>query len=1259
MLKAPIKIEFFGRLCITQGTRVIDRFRTYKTGVLLAYLAYHPGRSHPREELIELLWPECEPLLGRNSLSQSLSSLRHQLEPPGTSAGEVVHADRNNVRLVPEAFTTDVAKFMSAFERFFTASAETERAALFLDLTNLYRGEFLPGFYEDWCVRERERIKDMLLSALLARTDQLESSGDISGATECARRAVEVDPLNEGSHLRLMSLFAAGGNFANAIRQFGILHKTLREELDVSPSDQATTLAAKLRTLAGESSIRISDEPLSPLKRPRPESKAPSTEVQLSGIVAALALRAAGASKTPAIRKLVQRFHAAEEIIDPELCILKFSRATDALDCAMALQRISDKHRKNGNEPQMALHVGETGRRARSSVRDLVDQTLSLLGSGNRGQLLCSEAAATLLLNNSDPDVRLLPLGSYKLAGSSSSQRIYQADYKGRSDADFPPISADPGLESNLPRHLSRFFGREKEIGALVRLCDPGDPGPRLITITGPGGTGKTRLSVETGRALEAGYRNSVWFVELANIAEPRFLPSAILESMGQQPATGVDPFRHLIRVIPRDPTLLILDNFEHWLPDSDPSLADESRSLVQRLLEQVPTLRCLITSRRRLGLIGEQEFFLEPLPVPDAGNDVEETSLCESVQLFLDRAQHVRATLRMTEANAGTIADICRRLEGIPLALELAAAKAQLLTQAQILEALSHRLDFLEDRRRQTEERHQKLRVTIDWSFQMLAPEARDFFASLSVFRGGANAADIEAICDESLALDYLALLQDFSFVTIEENSLAGDMRFRLLETLREYGDEKLSDENRQRMYGRHARHYAGLAARGREMLRTDAQADWLQRLEQDHQNFLTAIDRCSENGDLETALSLACSLGTFWETRGHVKLGRAKLEALWELAQRQNVPHDLQSRVFSTLGTLAIACADFAAARDYHTRSLELYRESNDLRGQAQSLSDLGRVAFEQGDYSIAGPHAAEGLLLWRELQDDYGAAAALNTLGLVACEQGDYPTAIEFYQESLELRRAIGDRRGVANQLNNLGVVYRRQGDYVGAKAAFAEGLEMQRELGNRRSVGIGLSNLGLVAEHERDYETARALQEESLAIRREVGDEWGVARSLTILGIISRHEGDGDAARAFFDESLAICRRIGNKLGIGQTLCQLGDLLAGCEPGSAKPFLAESLSLMQELNNRQGMAEVLQSYSRLALALGSPSLSTTFYSAAAELRRTLGYQLPPFEQGELDDQIAVLEKVLTPRAFEKARKTGQNLSTEQAAGLISNL
>ena len=1264
VLKSPITIEFLGHLCIRQGDRTTTRFRTHKTGVLLAYLAYYSERSHPREELIEMLWPECDPVLGRNSLSQSLSSLRHQLEPPGVSVGEVLRADRYSVQIAPEAIVTDVSRFESACAAFQDVKPDSDRLRAFTSLDRLYRGEFMPGYYEDLNLRERERLQQMFFNALVSRIDELESKGDIAAAIECGRRAVEIDPLNEPSHLRLMRLYAANDDHARAVKQYGELHKILSDELGVAPSADASALARELRSGIA---VRTEKPPAPSAPKHARTKRGAERPARLSGIWAFLIVDV-GSLGPEVAKKLLER-HGGEKIewLTSVQAAL-FGQASDALDCAIAIQTKADKKIRpadgQASLPRLALHVGETraaGESGEKGVRMVVDHAVALLDAGHAGQLVCSEAVASILMDSSPANAKFQDLGSFRLKGDERAEHVYQADHVQRSECAFPPLNADAGYAVALPRHLSRFFGRETEIARLNQLLDPANSGARLLTITGPGGTGKTRLSVEAARSLEAQYRNAIWFVPLADIKEPDLLPSAILAAMQTQAAATADPLKHLVSVLGRNTSLLVLDNFEHWLSETSPEQAEKARGLVRKLLESVPTLHCLVTSRRRLGLIGEAEFFLEPLPTPDARLDLEATSSCESVQLFIDRSQSVRPSFQITNANSPTIAEICRRLEGIPLAIELAAAKSQVLTQTQILDGLANRLDFLADRRRQTEERHQKLRVTIDWSYQMLVPEAQDFFASLSIFRGGANLADVEAICDEPLALDYLALLQDFSFVTVRENSLADDMRFRLLETLREYADEKLTADRRADLQRRHAHHYLQVAEDAAAMLKTGAQSKWLHRFEQDHQNFLLALDRCAADRDLEAGLRLGCSLGYFWETRGHARIGRGKLEELWALAEHEkHIPLELRASVLTTLGTLAIATSDFSSARDLHEKSLELYRELNDTRGQAQALSDLGRTAFEQGDYSSAQPYATEGLQLWRELNDDFGSATALNTLGLVACEQGDYPTAIERYHESLELRRAVDDTRGIAIQFNNLGVVYRRQGDYAGAKAAFSTSLEMQKELGNRRSIASGLSNLGLVAEHERAYDHARALQEESLAIRSEIGDDWGVARSLAILGIVDRHEGNDRRAQTYFEESLAICRRMGNKLGIGQNLCQLGDLFsARGDADTAQPLLRESLELMSELNNKQGLADVLQAFSRLALVRADYDRSARLFVSAQRMREAIGAQLPPYETAELAGQLADLQTALDKPALDAAMKAGRELNIERSIGLASQV
>ncbi len=1264
MLKAPFKFEFLGCFCIRQGRRKIDRFRTYKTGVLLAFLAYYGKRPHPREELIEMLWTECDPALGRNSLSQSLSSLRRQLEPPGVASGEVLQADRYKIRLNPATYQTDVEDFEDTCRTFQSAEREAERDVAFSNLLKLYGGEFLPGFYEDWNLRERERLQLLFLKNLSARIGQLEKQGDLPTAIEYARRAAGIDPLDEEIHLHLMNLYVADDKPTQALRQYEKLSEILKQELDIIPSETAQSLAESLKIRKTESANR----PSKPASGRSGKDKFSKLSSLTSGILTIFAVepRTAGDESAELI-ELISRFQGEFVYDNPDVLLAVFKNASDAFDCGIRIQRTFDEKFLAGDPkllPKIALTLGDIKKTERAApdkqFRPLLKRVLPFLNSANPGQFLCSETVAGLLLNNLEPNVKLQELGSYRLSKEKKTERIYQADYAGRPLRKFPALKAGTGIENTLPLQLSRFFGREAETEIISEYLKPANKEVRLVTITGPGGTGKTRFSLEIARSLLNDYQNAVWFVPLASIKEPRYIPNTILEAMRLETPVSIDSLDYLISNLSRGKSLLILDNFEQFLSETSSASSSESKQIVITLLERVPDLHCLITSRRRLGLFGEKEFFLEPLPVPSEREPVERINLCESVRMFLDRSQSVRPSFQLTKNNADAVAELCRRLEGIPLALELAAAQIPVLTPLQILKKLSRRLDFLTDRRHQSESRHQQLRATVDWSFQMLSGEVQDFFAKLSIFRDGGDLTDVEAVCDAPLALDHLALLQDFSFLRIEENPFSGNLRFQILETLREYGEEKLSFAEGERLRERHVQNYLNLAETARPSLKGKDQARWLQRFEQDHQNFLGALDWCLANKKIETGLRLLCALRRFWEIRGYVSLGREKLNEFWNLPETKSIPSGIRIAALLNAGKLALTASDYPSARKFLEQCDQLSRHHEDILSQAEATAHLSRAMFYLGDYSQAATLCKKSKKLCRDINHDQGGAVSLNTLGMIAGEQDDFSGAIKYFKKSLKLYRGLGNQRGIANLLNNLGVIYRRQGEYRKSKAAFAESLEIRRELKDRRYIAGSLNNLSLLAENEQDYEKARQLQEESLTLRREIGDEYGEALSLEILGIITRQQGDTEEAQKLFEESLEIHRRLENKLGIAETLSSLGDLLSAKKSfADARRYLTESFELMAELNNKTGLAEVLKSCSRLALLKEQYDNSTKLFFAAETLQKNIGVLASPSEQKKNKSQISQLQTALRKKDFEQAKKQGVSMSPDQASALISKI
>lgn len=626
-------------------------------------------------------------------------------------------------------------------------------------------------------------------------------------------------------------------------------------------------------------------------------------------------------------------------------------------------------------------------------------------------------------------------------------------------------LRAAPG--GRLPAALTRFFGRELEIAHVETLL--GSPGTRLVTLTGLGGAGKTRLALEVAGRLRETFDDAVYFASLSDLTDAHRIAEVIRDALGvSRSASAAPPLAQVMETLRERPNLLVLDNFEHLVEDGAP--------FVRALLAGVPTLTCLVTSRQRLGLAGEQEFSVLPLPTPDASNDAgaapERLAACfASVALFADRARAARPDFTVTTDNSADVAALCRRLEGIPLAIELAAVRSKALSPAQMLSQMERRFDFLVSRKRDAAPRHRSLRAALDWSCALLPADLARFFARLSVFRGGWThaAAQVVGAVPSALALEYLEHLQDDSLVLAEERD--GAMCFRMLETVRERAAELLDDAERAALERGHAAHFLRLAEEAEPQLLGAEQALWLNRLEAEHDNLRAALEFCRTNGDglaAETGLRLAGALWRFWQVRGYLNEGRERLAAVLS----QTLPPGTKNE--AATGPL--------------------------LEARAKALNGAGNLADQEGDYAAARLFYEECLVLQRGLGDRAGVAVALNNLGQVAHAEGDFARARSFFDESLALWWELGGRWGIAYLLDNKGRAARRQGDDATALSLFEVSLAIRRELDDKGGIGESLINLALEAADVGDAARARSLLDEGVAVGQELGDRRGVARCL---------------------------------------------------------------------------------------------------------------------------------------------------------------
>ena len=825
-----------------------------------------------------------------------------------------------------------------------------------------------------------------------------------------------------------------------------------------------------------------------------------------------------------------------------------FATAPDALRAALSAQQAVVAEAWDLPAPllvRMALHTGAAEERGGDYFGQPLNRVERLMSAGHGMQTLLSGATQELVRDHLPDGASLRDLGARRLKDLGRSEQVFQLLHP-TLPADFPPLRSldNPDLPNNLPQQITSFIGREKQVEEVKTLLTR----TRLLTLTGAGGGGKTRLSLQVAADLLDRYFDGVWLVELAALSDPALVPQAVADVLGVKEEPGQPISRALAERLKFKRLLLILDNCEH--------LVAACATLATDLLRSCPGVHLLTSSREPLKVAGEQTYRVPSLTLPDAqqAQTVESLSQYEAVRLFIERTKAVQPSFAVTDGNAPAVAQVCWRLDGIPLAIELAAARVRALSAEGVSTRLDDRFRLLTGGSRTALPRQQTLRALIDWSYDLLTEQEKKMLCRLSVFAGGWTLAAAEAVCaggqiEEWQVLDLLTSLVDKSLVVYEEE--AGD-RYRFLETVRQYAGNRL-EEGGEAEAGRErlAVWFLGLAEEGAPQLTGPEQASWLRRLETEHDNLRASLawferlDGPAAEGLAEGSLRLVVALCRFWAVRGHYAEGRQWAgRALAAAKERDRVggteASAVQARALFGAGYLAYNQSDYEAARAAYEESLRIQRQLGNRQGVATMLDNLGNVAYEQGDYGGARSLYEESLALARQLGNQQGIASCLGNLGNVAHERGDYASARALHEECVAIQRHHADQRGVANSLNNLGNAAHEEGDYPAARALHEESLGLQRQLGNQRGIANSLLALGDVTLAEGDHAGGRALYEQGLTVRQRLGDQKGIATALTALGHVAQEEGDYAGARTLYEQSLALTRQIGDQHGIARSL-----------------------------------------------------------------------------------------------------------------------
>jgi non-specific serine/threonine protein kinase len=905
-----LRVYLFGHFRIEAESEPIQ-LPTRKVAMLLAYLALHPT-SHPRDKLAALCWGDTPDAQARHSLRTALTTLRRYLD------SSLFLADRQTVQLNPEASCwVDVRAFQTQATQCLSGLM-SDPSDVDIDL---YQGDLLADWYDDWIIPEREYYRQLYLDTLLRLAQQRRAHGDYERASEVAQRVLVCDPTNEQAHQHLMFCYLMTGQRQAALAQYARCQRILETELDVEPL---------------------------------PETQALYTWIK---------------------------------------------------------------------------------------------QTLA-------------------------------------------------------------PSSSPAARFSNLPIPLTSFIGRQRALAELITLLATA----RLLTLTGAGGCGKTRLAIQLATDVIDRFSDGVWWVELGALADAALVPQALAKTLGVREAPGQSLTEVLAHELRSKRLLLALDNCEH--------LVSACAHLAETLLRACPTLQMIATSREALGIAGERAWVVPSLSMPKRGSDVQPITMpvsrsgetdethrqadvshmteYEAIRLFVDRARAVRPDFALTEYNAPVVTQVCQRLDGIPLAIELAAARAKILSVEQIAARVDDRFGLLTAGSRTALPRHRTLRATVDWSYDLLSEKEQAVLRRVSVFAGGFTLVAVETICSENDleqpdALEVLSHLVDKSLVLVEAEYRGQDARYRLLETLRAYGLERLVECGEVAgIQRRHADFFLALAEQAAPKLHGSEQTLWLDHLEREHENLRAALRWYTSSGAATAGLRLGASLQWFWFMRGYFSEGRQRLAELLALAPAQ-APTPGRARVLNAAGWLAQAQGDYTAAHSLAQQSLTLFRESGDQEGIAWALNTLGFAIVRQGDPASAHPLLEESLTMFQAIGNRQGAAFPLSLLGMFAVEQHDHRRAQTLLTESLAICREVVDQQGTIRALILLGYLALDLGDHNAARSAFVESLALSGELRHPYVIAYSLEGLADLAVAEAYPERAIRLAGAAAALRAASGAE----------------------------------------------------------------------------------------------------------------------------------------------------------------------
>jgi predicted ATPase/class 3 adenylate cyclase len=897
-----------------------------------------------------------------------------------------------------------------------------------------------------------------------------------------------------------------------------------------------------------------------------------------------------------------------------------FPTAEGALESALEAQKAlkAEKWPQITGElrVRMALHSGSATERDKDYFGQALNRTARLLSAGHGGQILLSLACAELLRDHLPEEVSLRELGLYRLKDLIRPELIFQVVAPELPDQ-FLPLKTMESYQHNLPVQLTSFIGREKEIEQVKQLLFS----THLLTLTGAGGVGKTRLALQAGADLVESFKEGVWLVELAPLTDSALVAQALVHTLGlrQQPRrSALDTLVDYLK--PRE-VLLILDNCEH--------LIEACAHLSGELLGKCPALRILATSRETFEIGGEVTYRVPSLSMPDAANLeankemlVEQLTHFEAVRLFIERAGAAQPGFKVSNQTAPAVAQICYHLDGIPLALELAAARVSYLSVEQILQNLNDRFRLLKGGSRTSLPRHQTLQALIDWSYSLLSSQEQSVLNRLAVFAGGFDLEAAGKICvsadiAETEVMDYVIELARKSLLQVEEVSYDQKtaVRYRMLETIRQYGLAKLKETGETyQVRLRHLNYLLALAQEAEEKLKGAEQVEWLEKLEEEHDNVQEALGWGIANELAETALAIASALRQFWDIRGYWLEGWQWLDNALKAAD--NISVSARARGLMEASWQGLGINEYKLAITYTQESLKLYESLGDRRGRAYALANFIILAIFQRNFDKGLELAEESLAILKEENDTW------------------------FYGYIYSLK----------------GWLKQGQGELEEARRCYEKALAISQELGNKNDIGWCKFHLGRISQNEQKLESATKLFTESASLSREVGNIWYLSLALGLRAIIELDWGNYDEARNLTEESLELIKKTNSPESQADSLRRLGVvMLFEKNYNRAAELFKESIILDQNYDRDDNLGICLECFGYLAWQRGNPERAIRLIATGEALIKRFNISYLSDERLMQNHFIKAIKKQLEDGGFLQGSWEDEVLPVEEAIAL----